>query len=87
MADPTKPSGGTDNSFSGAIMALMRALGTAGGSKPLVAPGHILDAQIAQALGNGTPQQPVAPPPAAVPQAPMPRTSLGNQSPGLGQSF
>ena len=86
MGDPTKPSGGTDNSFAGAIVALMHALGTTAGSKPLVAPSHILDQQIANAMGD-QPVQPLGTPPAPPPQAVAPRTSLGNQSPGLGQSF
>ena len=81
MGDPTKPSGGTDNSFAGAIVALMHALGSTLGSKPMVNPGGVLTAQ--EAAANG-PQPNAVPPPVHNYQPPG---GLGNQSPGLGQSF
>jgi len=83
MADPTKP----DSGFASALVALLQHLGTTLAPKPLVAPQHVLDAQEAAAMGG---QQPaVAPPQAAapVPQGPVPRVPLGNQSPGLGNSW
>jgi len=81
MGDPTKPSGGTDNSFAGAIVALMHALGSTFGSKPLVNPQGVLTAQ--EAAANG-PMPNTMPPPVHNVQPPG---GLGNQSPGLGQSF
>jgi hypothetical protein len=80
MANPTVDP--KDNSFGGAILALLKALGA--GISPGLAnrPGQINDA-----VENGQlPQQPgVAPPQVAQPMAP--RVPLGNQSPGLGNSF
>lgn len=80
MADPTVDP--NDKSFSGAILALLKALGGA------VSPGLAQrPAAINDAVQNGSmPQQ--MPPAAAVPPQPMaPRAPIGNQSPGLGNSF
>lgn len=80
MANPTvNPN---DSSFSSAILALLKALGGAISPGLTNRPGTINDA-----VENGAlPQRPmpVAPP---VVQPIAPRVSLGNQSPGLGNSF
>jgi hypothetical protein len=81
MADPVH-SAGTDNSFSGAIVALLRALGTGLGPKPLVNPGGVLTAQ--EAAANGPMPPTAVPPPVHNYQPPG---GLGNSSPGLGNSF
>lgn len=81
MANPTVDP--NDNSFGGAILALLKALG--GAISPALAnrPGQINDA-----VENGAlPQQPGVVPPPQVAQPIAPRVSLGNQSPGLGNSF
>ena len=79
MANPTVDP--NDSSFSSAILALLKALG--GAISPALAnrPGQINDA-----VENGAlPQRPTPVTPAAV-QPIAPRVSLGNQSPGLGNS-
>ncbi len=78
MANPTvNPN---DNSFSGAIVALMKALQDAYAPRGLVQRGQYLNGQIE---GN-TPPQTAAPGPLNNPQ---PAGGMGNQSPGLGNSF
>lgn len=80
MANPTvNPA---DTGFSSAILALLKALGGA------ISPGLAQrPAAINDAVANGPlPQQPGVAPPAAV-QPVAPRAPLGNQSPGLGNSF
>lgn len=80
MANPTvNPN---DASFSGAILALLKALGGA------ISPGLAQRPnQINDAVENGQmPQQP-GQMPVAPPQVVAPRAPLGNQSPGLGNSF
>jgi len=85
MADPTNTvpqtvhSAGTDPSFSGAIVALMRALQSSFAPRSLTQRGPYLDQQI---NGNGPPVAPQGPL-----GNPQPPGGLGNQSPGLGQSF
>lgn len=76
-------SGGTDSSFSGAIIALMRALQSSFAPKSMTQRGQFLD----QRINGDTDQQAPGAPSAAPPQGPVPRVPLGNQSPGLGNSF
>lgn len=80
MANPTvNPQ---DSSFGSAILALLKALGGAVSPGLAQRPGAINDA-----VENGQlPQQP-GPMPVAPPQAVAPRAPMGNQSPGLGNSF
>jgi hypothetical protein len=86
MADPTNTvpqtvhSAGTDPSFAGALVALMHALQSSFAPKALTQRGPMLDQQIA----GGVPAPAAAQGPIGNPQPPG---GLGNQSPGLGQSF
>lgn len=81
MANPTVDP--NDKSFGGAILALLKALGGAISPALTQRPGQINDA-----VENG-PMPPRVPPVAVNPTAQQvpPRTSLGNQSPSLGNSF
>jgi len=78
MANPTVDP--NDKSFSGGIMALMKALRDAYAPRGLVQRPQAIENAV---NGVGQPSAP-APGPLGNPQAPG---GLGNQSPGLGNSF
>lgn len=82
MTDPIQVhSQGTDPSFSGAIVALMRSLQSAFAPRSLTQRGTYLNNRIE---GPDPAEVPTAPSsPAPVPNSP----GLGNQSPSLGNSF
>jgi hypothetical protein len=80
MADPVQIKSGTPG-FAGAIVDLMRALQSSFAPRSVVNRGAVLN----NAIDGQVPTAPSSPPPANA--APAPRTSLGNQSPGLGNSF
>lgn len=86
MADPTQDQGG----FSAAIARLLQALQSALAPGQLTHRGAYLDQHIEQDDPQNTGAQPLTPP-AAVPGVPLgpkpPGGRLGNQSPGLGNSF
>ena len=72
MADPVH-SAGTDPSFGGAIVALMRALSSSFAPRGLVQRPQVINGAVEQAAG--------------APQGAPSSGGLGNQSPGLGNSF
>jgi len=79
MANPTvNPN---DASFSSAILTLLKGLAGAISPSLVQRPGVINQA----VEGNVAPQN--VPPQAPAPQQVAPRAPLGNQSPGLGNSF
>jgi hypothetical protein len=78
MADPVQYQSGTPG-FSGAIMDLMKALASSFAPRSIVDRGRAINGAVEQPPASG------GPPPMI--NNPQPPGGLGNQSPGLGNSF